>query len=450
MARPASTGRFWTDIRWEEGFRQSVKHAILEKHCLYRTVKMPIPVKDEGREAVTRARRALLDCLAQVPFLRAAEVALLEESPFRPDLAVRVEWLDCRRQPLCLVAEVKASGEPRHARLAVQQLFHYTQRLVPGSYGVFIAPYIAPDTAALCEREGCGYLDFAGNYRVVFDQVYLHREGRPNPFPSKREQVSLYKPKAERVLRVLLCHPHRVWRLQELAEVADVSLGYTHRIKEQLLDREWLGEEPDGVRLLQPARMLRAWAENYDFSRHRKHSYHTLLEIGEVEAALAECAARDRLRYAFTGFSGAARVAPHVRYQRVHAYVDSRAWGKLVEVMALRQVSAGPNVILMEPHDEGVFYGAQSRDGAWVASPVQLFLDLRKLPGRGEDAAEHLLDTVLVPQMGGYGDRAYGGDGTGDGYGDKGSGGDGRGGGRGDGGHYASNTEGAEDWSSAR
>jgi hypothetical protein len=345
-----------------------------------------------------RGRDMLLDCLNAVPFLHAREIALPRDSQFRPDFGVRVTWLDGRRGPLDIVAEVKSSGEPRHARAAIHQLFFHTNRTVPGSYGVFIAPYISPHTASLCEQADCGYLDLAGNCRLAFDQVFIHREGRPNPTPEQRVLRSLFSPKAERVLRVLLCQPRRVWRLQELAAVAEVSLGYAHRIKEQLLDREWLAEDADGLRLVRPEQMLGAWAENYDFARQRKHGFYSLREIGEIEAALAEHATREHLTYAFTGFSGAARVAPHTRYQRVHAYVAPGAKETLVEALGLKPVSSGANILLLEPYDEGVFYGIRTEGGACVVSPVQLYLDLRKLTGRGEDAAEFLLDRVLRRQ----------------------------------------------------
>jgi transcriptional regulator with AbiEi antitoxin domain of type IV toxin-antitoxin system len=356
----------------------------------------------EAEKSITlelRGQAALLDCLRLVPSL------LAEPEPIpggtagpHPDVRIRVEWPDSRNPPRLIVAAVSSSGEPRLARRAVHDLFWYTTRVAPESYGVFIAPYISPYAASICEREGYGYLDFAGNCHLAFDQVYLHREGVPNPTPERRKLRSLYSPKSERMLRVLLCHPGRVWRLQDLAQEAEVSLGYTHRIKEQLLDREWLSEGREGLRLVQPERMLTAWAENYDFRRTRKHSYYSLLEVNGVEAAIAECGAQEGLRYAFTGFSGAARVAPYVRYQRVHAYISPGDRERFIQTAELKPVSSGPNVILLEPYDEGVYYEIQDLNGDRVVSPVQLYLDLRMLPGRGEDAAEFLLDMVLRKQ----------------------------------------------------
>jgi hypothetical protein len=52
----------------------------------------------------------------------------------------------------------------------------------------------------------------------------------------------------------------------------------------------------------------------------------------------------------------------------------------------------------MTPFDEGILYGAQKVDGATVVSDVQLYLDLAGYKGRGEEAAEFILDKRLRPR----------------------------------------------------
>ena len=44
--------------------------------------------------------------------------------------------------------------------------------------------------------------------------------------------------------------------------------------------------------------------------------------IPEIEVSIAEVCRQRKLNYALTGFSGAARLAPAVRYQRVFVYID--------------------------------------------------------------------------------------------------------------------------------
>lgn len=110
-----------------------------------------------------------------------------------------------------LLIETSPSGQPKQARQAINWLLRLTSQ-EPDLYPVFIAPYISPAAAELCKEHGIGYADLAGNCRFAFDGVYIFREGRPNPFVSKRRLKSLYQPAAARVLRVLLANPKKIGR----------------------------------------------------------------------------------------------------------------------------------------------------------------------------------------------------------------------------------------------
>jgi hypothetical protein len=67
----------------------------------------------------------------------------------------------------------------------------------------------------------------------------------------------------------------------------------------------------------------------------------------------------------------------------------------LFELLGLKPVTSGANVTLLGPYDEGVFYGSQDREGTQVVSSVQVYLDLKNIRGRGEEAAQALLDQVI-------------------------------------------------------
>jgi len=95
-----------------------------------------------------------------------------------------------------------------------------------------------------------------------------------------------------------------------------------------------------------------------------------------------------------TGFSGAARYAPSVRYQRAMAYV-SRDVERITQNLSLKEVTSGANFTLLTPYDEGVLYGTRAVEGICIASPVQVYLDLFGMKGRGEEAAQAMLDEVI-------------------------------------------------------
>jgi hypothetical protein len=341
---------------------------------------------------IDRAREALLKCLQGVPFLRIEAQKESKGANGRSDLRLQVKTPGGKST---LVVEVRKVGQPRVIREATNQLLRATNEL-PRAYGVVMAPYISPQAAEICLKEGFGFADLAGNCVLSFDQVFISKEGKENPFARKRDLRSLYSPKAERVLRVLLAAPGRWWKVQSLAKEAGVSLGQGFNVKKLLVDREWMETGNEGFRLMAPARLLAEWEENYDFRRSTVQEFYTFRPIADFERRLAEACAKDKFAYALAGFSSAARYAPMVRYQRAMAYVVGDRDG-LAENLELKPVTSGANVNLIVPYDEGVLYGAETKGGARVTSPVQTYLDLRQIKGRGEEAADFLKQQVLQP-----------------------------------------------------
>lgn len=348
-----------------------------------------------AREVEQKAAEALRTALKDVPFLQ-----IVEEEAGRVNTDGGADLMTKVATPgggQLILAKVKASGQPRIAREAVNQLVRYKERF-PEAYMVFIAPYISPQAAEICAQDGVGYVDLAGNCRIAFDRVYIRKEGNPNPFAQKRDLRSLYSPKAERILRVLLTHPTRPWKTQPLAAEVQVSLGQVANVKKLLEDREWLQHDANGFRLVKPGELLAEWAEHYDFKRNEVHQFYSLEAPAEVETQLAQVCRRQAFSWGLTAFSGAERIAPYVRYQRVTAYVQLEEIEKVAGLTQLKPVPGGANVSLIAPYDAGVFYSSQEKRGVRIVSPVQIYLDLRSLGGRGEDAAEFLMREVIQPQ----------------------------------------------------
>ena len=350
-------------------------------------------VKLSDKSIDVMAEKALSACLEKIPFLKVAEVRSEKgEAENRPDRVFRLTTSEGEK---VLIAEVKNSGQPRLAQGVVSQLLRY-RNVYPGSYGVFIAPYISSASAEICRKEGVGYVDFAGNCFLSFDRVFISREGNPNPFTEKRIIRSLYYPKAARILRVLLSEPKKSWRIQELSKQAGVSLGQASNVKRLLEDREWVKRQADGFRLVKPEELLKEWADHYTFRKNEIREFYTLKNPVDIEADLAEVCGQRAVDYALTGFSGAARLAPTVRYQRVMAYIGA-GLEEVAARLGLKEVTSGSNVTLMDPFDEGVFCGARLIDGVRIVSPVQVYLDLKGFRGRGEEAANAVFEEVLRP-----------------------------------------------------
>lgn len=294
-----------------------------------------------------------------------------------------------------LVVEVRSSGQPRVARDAIGQLSIY-KKYYPDSYGVFMAPYVSPKSADLLSSEGIGYMDLAGNCRLEFGDVFIRIEGKRNPYPERRDIKTIFSPKASRIIRVLLLDPGKTWRMEELSRIAGASIGLADKVKKVLLEREWAEKDKNGFRLSTYDEILREWSSCYSYRNNDVFDFYSLKEEPAIEKDISRFCAKSGIRFALTLFSGASRIAPYTRYQRVFAYVEERL-DEITEVLGLKSAATGPNISLMLPYDSGVFYKSKKYDSIAVVSPIQLFLDLKSYKGRGEEAAEFLFSEVIEP-----------------------------------------------------
>jgi hypothetical protein len=351
-------------------------------------------VKDTRNDIQQKTIETLRRCLENVPFAQGVtalpELELVGNT--RPGLVAKVKLAGGEKW---VVIEYRSVGEPRIARDALNQLLQYRNKL-PDAYGVFVAPYISPKVAQICIDQGIGYMDLAGNCHLSFGQVYIEKRGNPNPFSDRRDLRSLYSPKSTRILRALLSNPKTAWRLQRLAAVAGVSLGLVAKVKSLLADREWITAGEGGMRLVDPEARLIEWAHNYSHRKNLVRNYYSLRTAPENEAHIAEVLSKKGIRYALTGFSGADRLAPFMRYSRMMAYVDNSD-DEVMDSLHLKKVTSGANVTLLTPYDEGVYYGSSEFNGIQVASPIQVYLDLAADRGRGEEAAKELMEKVIRP-----------------------------------------------------
>ena len=109
---------------------------------------------------------------------------------------------------------------------------------------------------------------------------------------------------------------------------------------------------------------------------------YAMADISGMEAGIARACERSRTRYALAGFSAGARLAPNVRYSRATAFIDGNVMN-VAEELGAREVTSGANLWLFTPYDAGVFYDSRTVDGVSVTSPIQTYLDLRQIKGRG-------------------------------------------------------------------
>ena len=204
----------------------------------------------------------------------------------------------------------------------------------------------------------------------------------------------IFQPKSIRVIRVLLTHPGKRWRILALAKEAEVSLGWTHAVIATLQAQAYIvRDENYRVSVVDPARLLRRWAAAHDFSTTNKFD-----EFQTFEQDLDRLLSRIKslsVSYALTSLAGAWLIAPNVRPVTLDMYVlDGAQMSEVVRAVELRPVEKGGNVRLVSPYDVGVFYGLRAMNGVNVVSNIQLYVDLVNYPARGEEASTALLRLI--------------------------------------------------------
>lgn len=329
-----------------------------------------------------------------------AAKGLFSNKGLQPDAVVKVSTKDRKRYMLFF--EVKSAGQPRYARMAVNQLKNMVDG-IEGWYGVFAAAFISDESKQICRENGIGFIDLAGNCLFKFDNVYINIGGRPNPYPNTRPLKSIFSTKSSRVLRVMLCNPKKEWSIKGLSAESGISLGQAFNVKQRLLEFEFIEETNAGkgknvkFRVKSPESLLIKWSDNYSYKKNAIRNFYSLDDLVTIEQKLAGYFEENAIPYAFTLTSGASRVAPFLRYTRVFSYVQGDI-DRIAEDLKLKRVTSGANISFLEPYDGGVLYGSQEIEGVKVVSNIQLYLDLQGYGERGKEAAEFLLEQRLRKQ----------------------------------------------------
>lgn len=281
-------------------------------------------------------------------------------------------------------------------------LFQKLQTIPPDGVMLLYTPYISPRVAEMCREQRVSYLDGVGNCWITAPGLFVHIAGRPNR-PTVSKAVDPFSKKSSRIVRTLLTHPGKGWQVQELAQQADVSLGLASKVKTSLLEDAYLEERDrlhfvrDGVKLLQ------GWSAEYRPHVKRVQLF-AIPRPNEIEKFLAEWCRTNNVAYALTQLAAAWRYSPMVRYDKSVVYIDRKleTGNKLkflLEHLDAREVETGANCMLWITDDPAVFTDAKEFDGVKVVSPLQLYLDLMALSGRGKDAAQEVFERELRPLL---------------------------------------------------
>jgi hypothetical protein len=355
-------------------------------------LKRPVLVKTREFEAVERLRWLL----GRISTLRLSEPRL--DCPIdggELDALIGVEESGRRFQ---LLVEFKAKAQPQQARFAISQLQRFAKKVGGEAITILVAPYLSEQARELCRDSGVCFLDLEGNAYIAFGSVFIERIVASKPPAEQRELKSLYKPKAAQVLRTLLRDPARIWRMSQLAEESDVSLGHVSNVRAALVERDWAEATEEGLALVAPNPLLDEWRDSYDPKSGDRSVYYTTLHGEAFDRAARDAleSAGKRGRAAFSSFSAAHWLAPYARISKHYFVADEACLPDLQSALKLESTARGENVVITVPRDPGVLRDLTSPAPAIVCtSALQTYLDLAHTGERGQEAAEYLRERKL-------------------------------------------------------
>lgn len=310
-------------------------------------------------------------------------------------------------EPHHLLVQCKSSGQPRFVRDAMVSLGPEILRASGLTRGLVVAPFISLASRGILADHNMGWLDLAGNARIVFPRFHLEiNKADRDPFATKRKQRSLFFPKSARLLKLLLHKPHLPWKVTALATQADISVGQVSNVRRALIEREWAtAEAGEGFRLTQPDALLDAWRDEGVQAPSVGLRGYTLKHGRALEAGMEEAfaeATQHNAQLLLASHSVARRLAPYARVAGEFFYADAAGLALLKRHLQVSTTDKGENVTVFQPGDDGLWQETMDlAPGLRGTGPIQTYLDLLSTGERGREAAEHWRAEKIKPLLAG-------------------------------------------------
>lgn len=297
-----------------------------------------------------------------------------------------------------LVVEVKRLAEPGWLRGAIDQVRVAARSIGRSAVPVVVVPFMAEGGRKLCEQSKVSWFDLSGNAHIEAPGLRIHVEGKPNIFKRRGRPSTVFAPKSSRIVRALLLEPQSAFSQRELAKKTGLDEGFTSRVVRKLEVDQMVERGSDGtVRLVDPAAVLEAWREAYDFSKHRVVAGHVSARSAEELLVSVGTALRARkIDYAATGLAAAWLLTQFAGFRLSTIFVPEEPSPALLKSIGFRREERGANLWFTIPNDEGVFTGATDQEGVRCVHPVQAYLDPKGQPERSVEAAEELRKRLLT------------------------------------------------------
>lgn len=305
--------------------------------------------------------------------------------------------LNVAGKSIVLLVEAKKSVYPRDVRQVLWQFRALHQLPHADEQPLLIAESLSPGAKELLREQRVGYYDSGGSLFLPASGAYVYID-KPPPKTLEKSVRSLFSGRRAQVLHALLVH-HRDWfGVTEVAEQAQVAPSTASDVLSQLDRLDWLvsrGQGPGKERhLREPGALLDAWAKQLAVLRAPalRRYYVPGMKSDALIDRLGQVLDAHQVGYALSYEAAAQRYAPFlsgISQVRTRLLPSAGADAAIAELDA-RVVSEGANLVVIEVKSAGELLFRQKIDGVWLASSIQVYLDLLRGEGRAKEMAEHL------------------------------------------------------------
>lgn len=335
-----------------------------------------------------------LDSLRELPDVHAELDAVGLVSDYAVDAKVK---LKVAGTPVTLLVEEKKAAYPRDVRQVLWKFKALSQDQPSSVQYVLVAESLSPGAKELLRAEHVGYYDSGGSLFLPVPGAYIYVE-KPAPRTMERSIRSLFSGRRTQVLHTLLVHHQKWFGVTKVAEQAHVAPSTVSEVLGELERFEWLesrGQGPSKERYLrEPGALLDAWAEKRSALRSPalRRYYVPGLKADTLIDRLGQVFEAHEVAYALSYEAAAQLYAPFLSgISLVRTWLQPGAGtDKALAELDARVVNEGANLAVIETKSAGELLFRRQVDGVWLASPIQVYLDLLRAEGRAKEMAEYL------------------------------------------------------------
>tara|TARA_R110000803_G_scaffold87618_2_gene154459 strand:- start:17471 stop:18574 length:1104 start_codon:yes stop_codon:yes gene_type:complete len=264
------------------------------------------------------------------------------------------------------------------------------------------AQSISQGAKEILRKEQFGYFDSGGSLFIQASGVYIYID-KPPPKSLKKTIETLFRGKRSQVVHALLLNAGDWVTVKDIAEAANVSPGTASETLAALERFDWIssrGNGPSKARRLERAgELLSEWAQKTRDAKppNTLRYFVPRLKADGLMKSLAEVCDANTIKYAITEEAAAQVYSPFLSHiSQVTCRLQMTRVAELaLEQLGARAVNEGANLLILDTKSSGPFLFRERIDQIWMASPIQVYLDLLGGKGRSGALADHLRETKI-------------------------------------------------------